>query len=171
MSVCPPDRRGKRESIAQVVLSAPRLTSSQTAEALGLRAALLLTKYKTEHPGRLEVVGNNLSVLRFAATNGKIQTAEIWQPLELPLMHTAIHGWDCEWVAVRRAYNGAADQLATIGTRKAVEAPASQADLRPELVLWEDQSTVDQPLEFPWHEGWLMKRVADPFWVSPGYVG
>ena len=102
-------------------------------------------------------------MLRVAAGNGKIRTPEVWQALETPFIYTATHGWDCEWVAVRRTYNGAADHLATIGTCKAVDAAYANIDLNPWLEVWEE-SPGEFPLEeFPWHPGWRLERPSAAF--------
>ena len=73
----PPNERRTREFIAQVVLSAAQLSCSMTAEALGLRAGLALALKITNHPGQIEVVGDNLPRLRMAATNGKVKTPQV----------------------------------------------------------------------------------------------
>ena len=91
----PPNDQGVRASIAQVVLTAPTLSSSMIAEALGLRAGLALALKVTTHPGRIEIVGDNLPILRMAASNGKVKTPEVWQILEAPLLHAASPGWQC----------------------------------------------------------------------------
>ena len=163
-----PDHRGRRRTVAQIVLAAPRMSSSRTAEALGLKIGLALAYFKTGHPDRLEVMGDNLPVLRVAAGNGKIRTPEVWQVLETPLMHTATYGWDCEWVAVRRTYNSAADQLATIGTCNAVDAAHANTNLDPWLEIWEENQSSRSLTESPWHPGWRIERAAEPFWAPIG---
>ena len=142
-----------------------------TAEALGLRAGLALALRVVGHPGRIEVVGDNLLILRMAVGNGKVWKPQIWQILEQPLLHTAVQGWDCEWIAVRRTYNTAADRLATIGTLSAVEAAVAQANTEPTLRIWERQSVAGQALDLPWHSGWQADRSDVPFFTAPDQPG
>ena len=166
----PANERGQRCSSAQIALSAPSLSSSLVAEALGLRAGLALVKLKTKHPGRLEVVGDNLPVLKVAAANGKIRTPEVWQALEAPLIHAATHGWLCEWTAVRRIYNTAADHVATQGTCAAVEA-AYATDLNPVLRIWEEHPSGELSGQLPWFHGWQIDRAQQPFWTPTSTDG
>ena len=134
-----------------------------TAEALGLRAGLALALKVAGHPGRIQIVGDNLPILRMAAGNGRIRKPHIWQILEEPLLHAAVQGWDCEWIAVRRAYNAAADKLATIGTLAAVEAAVAGINTEPSLSIWEAQLQAGRPEALPWHTGWPISRAHAPF--------
>ena len=158
----PPNSRGARQTVAQVALSGPNVSNSMVAGALGLRAAMALAYMVTDFPGAIEVVGDNLPVLRMAAGNGQIRGSEAWQALETSLLHVTTQGWHCQWIAVRRIYNAAAD-LATNGTEHAVDCAASGMP-QPSLRLWLAQpDTTQGPL--PWHTGWNQGRVTDPFWT------
>ena len=101
-----------------------------------------------------------------AAGNGKVKKPQIWQILEEALLHTGVQGWDCEWIAVRRTFNSAADKLATIGTLAAVEAAAAQANMEPNLSIWERQPSGNQAGTLPWHAGWPVYRADSPFWMA-----
>ena len=133
------------------------------AEALGLRAGIALAHMITDFPGPIEVVGDNLPVLKMAAGNGRVRGTEAWPALEAPLLHVATQGWPCQWIAVRRIYNAAADHVATNGTEHAVDCAVSGV-LQPSLRLWLSQPGLAQgPL--PWHTGWNQSLVVDPFWI------
>ena len=149
-------------AVAQVALSAPSLSNSMTAETLGVRAGIALAQLVTEFPGPIEVVGDNLPVLRMAVGNGRVRAPEAWQALEAPLLHVATQGWQCKWTAVKRIFNVAADQVATNGTEHAVNCAVAN-DLAPSLRLRTSRpSGIETRL--PWHEGWIQNTVANPFW-------
>ena len=107
-----PDERGVRPCVAQLTLSAPNLSCSMMAEAVGLRAAIALATHVLRRPAHIGIVGDNLPVLRLAAANGRVRTPGIWETLEAPLLHVSFNGWKYLWTVVRRAYNTTADALA-----------------------------------------------------------
>ena len=157
----PVDGRGRRECIAQITLSAPSLSCSLHAEALGLRAAIALAGLVLGTPQNIRVVGDNLPVLRMAAANGRIRTPGIWELLEAPLMHTALQNWNCKWVAVRRKFNTAADKLATLGTVEAVQM-AARREWAQTISLWTKDPLRAPPSAVAWHSQWSVRSVDIP---------
>ena len=150
----PPDQNGSRACLGQAVIAAPAASSSLVAEALGFRAAIALTLLAVGHPGEVSVVGDNLGILRTAATNGRIRSAEVWQLLEAPITHATAERWACQWVAVRRFRNKTADALATIGTHQAVDL-ACAGDRDPQVTLWlSDRRRLQSNTRLPWHADW-----------------
>ena len=95
------------------------------AEAAGLRMGIALVLALFTHPISLQVLGDNLPIIRLASANGRLRTDRIWHTLEQPLMHTIGQGWHCAWAAVRRHRNKTADHLAIRGTLTVVNLGAS----------------------------------------------
>ena len=122
-----------------------------TAEALGLRAAIALTTLVTGYPGEICIVGDNLPIMRMAASNGRVRTKDVWHLLDEPLAHCATQGWACRWIAVRRNQNKAADALATIATLQAVQLAAT-GNYNTLLSIW-TRDALHRPDEIalPWH--------------------
>ena len=73
-----PDERGRRGMLAQISLADPRESSSLIAEALGLRTAVSLALSVIRTPTTLEIIGDNLLVLRMCAGNAKVRTPHVW---------------------------------------------------------------------------------------------
>ena len=160
----PMDLRGHRNCIAQVALAVPSLSCSMHAEAIGLRSGLALVFLILGNPNGLSVVGDNLPVLRLAATNGRVRTPGIWETLEAPLMFSALQDWDCRWTAVRRHLNSTADGLATLGTHAAVNS-AARGVFDPSIQLWTSCDRVisnRRTVELPWHANWPVTMSATP---------
>ena len=151
-------QEGVRPCIAQAIVAVPALESSLEAEAIGLKLGMALAIRTLGNIHKLGIVGDNLPVIRFAACNGRIRTPGIWEILEEALTHAAMQGWRCQWYAVRRCYNKAADSLATIGTIEAVNR-AVAGNWRPSITLWEANPRNDNP-HLPWHDNRLI-RVSD----------
>ena len=132
-------------------MSAPWASSSMTAEALGLRAAIALTTLVAGHPGEVCIVGDNLPIMRMAASNGKVRTKDVWHLLDEPLAFCSTQGWTCRWTAVRRNQNKAADTLATIATLQAVE-DAAAGNYETRLSLWINSASYqNEEVALPWH--------------------
>ena len=106
------DRRPLKFS--QVML--PGVEHAQVAEAWGLRlACLLLLGARASFGGEKSalIAGDNLAVVRYGAAQGRLHRPEMQGILEQVLGQLAAAGWSPEWVAMRRAFNKAADELAT----------------------------------------------------------
>ena len=69
----PAGEDGIRPRIAQVALALPHMYDSMAAKAAGLRVGLALTAHVVGHPMSLDVIGDNLLVLRLAAGNGRLR--------------------------------------------------------------------------------------------------
>ena len=61
------------------------------------------------------VAGDNLNVVRYCASEGRIRKPRIQELLGGPLGNCAVRGWAMNWAAVRRRENEAADEAATEG--------------------------------------------------------
>ena len=61
--------------------------------------------------------------------------------------------------------------LATIGTLAAVEAAVTQANMEPNLNIWERQPSGNQAGTLPWHTGWPVHRAGSPFWMASDQTG
>ena len=106
------DRRPLKFS--QVML--PGVEHAQVAEAWGLRlACLLLLGARSAFGGEKSalIAGDNLGVVRYGAAQGRLHRPEMQGILEQVLGQLAAAGWSPEWVAMRRAFNKTADELAT----------------------------------------------------------
>ena len=164
-----PDQQGKREALAQIALAHPGESSSLTAEALGLRVAITLLLRVTQNPTSVDIVGDNLPILRMTASNGKVKAPEVWEILEAPIMQIYTQGWRCNWVAVRRTLNTAADKVATIGTLRSVDLAANNRESPPEIRLWERDPKADTPISWQWFPEYRVERSETPFWEPPGH--
>ena len=162
----PTDQRGRRRMLAQIAIAEPRESSSMVAEALGLRAGISLAQKVIRRPTSLEVVGDNLPILRMCAGNAKIRTPEAWELLEGPLLDTDLRGWKCEWTAVRRCFNTAADGVATYGTLRSVDLAAEGA-VGPEAWMWLGEPENLEVGTMRWLSGVRVHRSQDPFWSPP----
>ena len=105
--------------VAAIRVLLPGEEHAQVAEAWGLRAAtkavvLLQSGRKTRR-----VVGDNLTVIRYAADQGGLRKLAIQATLERPLADLAVSGRRVEWAAVRRRFNALADQQATEAVKSA----------------------------------------------------
>ena len=68
---------------------------------------------------RARISGDNLAVVRFCASHGRLTRPHLHGPLDAPLNAVTWAGWQIDWNAVRRRFNRAADSLAMIGRNKA----------------------------------------------------
>ena len=71
------------------------------------------------HPKSVRIVGDNLAVIKYGNSSGRLHKPEMQGLLEEPLGRLAMQGWDTEWVAVRRRFNKEADAGATTATNRA----------------------------------------------------
>ena len=74
--------------------------------------------------------GDNLNVVRYCASEGRLRKPHIQEPLEGPLGECAARGWAVNWAVVRRRENGAADEAATEGVYMAARI-AGQGEMEP----------------------------------------
>ena len=120
-----PDVDGRRRLLARAWVAAPAFRNSMLAEAVGLATGISLIRCFLGFPRPITVLGDNLPLLRLAAATGRLRTDGIWAVVEAALMYVAAHGWNVDWVAVRRHRNCAADAAATDGVRDALRAGVS----------------------------------------------
>ena len=105
---------------------------SPVAEAWGLHLALqLLMKVGSAHHP-CQVIGDNLSVVRFAAAQGSLRNPTHEGLLSPSLAQLALRGIEPVWLAVRRRFNSAADARATAAVHWAASLAA--AGIRTPLV-------------------------------------
>ena len=162
----PADQRGRRDMLAQISLAEPRESSSLIAEALGLRAGMSLAQRIIGRPTSLEIVGDNLPVLRMCAGNAKVRTPQVWELLEGPIMDADLRGWQCEWIAVRRCFNAAADGVATHGTLCSVDLVAEKRET-PVAWVWVRDPRCLNISQMRWMGEVKMHRSVEPFWSPP----
>jgi len=162
----PADVHGKRPCWAQACLADPHRHDSMEAEAAGLRMGIALVLALFTHPVTLQILGDNLPIIRLASANGRLRADRIWHTLERPLMHTIGQGWQCSWAAVRRHRNKMADHLATRGTLTAV-AMSGSTDASPRIWLWISSGACLRPSgtdqhQLPWHPAIPIHRADHP---------
>ena len=97
------------------------------AEAWGLYLALQLLLHVRQPCLACQIVGDNLSVLRFAAAQGSLRNPAHEGLLAPALSQLALHGIAPEWLAVRRRFNKAADARATAAVHWAAGLAATGA--------------------------------------------
>ena len=131
----PADLGGRRRCLLQGSLSAPAIRDSGQAEAAGLACAVLALAALIQRPDPLEILGDNLGVIRLAACNARLRGDRFWLELNEPLMRVARQSWDVRWTAVRRHLNKTADALATLGVEDSLRR-SLRGDFGESLVLW-----------------------------------
>ena len=99
------------------------------------------------------MLGDNLSIIRLAAFNGKLRSDPIWVEVEEAILLIVWRRWKPEYHAVRRHLNKAADALATRGVFRALE-QFFEGDGQDEVEVWCDDAAFRQ-------RGWT-KPVAIP---------
>ena len=109
---------GKRLPLAAAMAICPQIADSTAAEAMGLALALALARYARE-PHKLTIIGDNLPLVRFAASNGRLRTDLIWLIAGASLLASAPLLPAVGWEAVRRCFNRGADRIATAAVRAA----------------------------------------------------
>ena len=73
------------------------------------------------------IVGDNLAVVRYCASTGRLLRPELHAILDPALNRAACAGRASAWMAVRRRYNSVADEAATAGCDAAAWAAAAGA--------------------------------------------
>ena len=86
---------------------------SPVAEAWGLHLGLQLLLQVATPGASVQVVGDNLSVVRFGAAQGSLRDPSHEGLLAPSLAQLALRGISPMWTAVRRRFNAAADARAT----------------------------------------------------------
>ena len=131
------DANGRRECLAQMTISAPRLRSSMLAGATGLAYGVLVLAHACNHPGPIAILGDNLPIIRLGACNSRLRSDPVWPEVEDALLLLARRQWRPQWHAVRRHFNQAADALATMGVIDALRRLESNpGPHREEILLW-----------------------------------
>ena len=105
------------QPLAKVVVALPGETSAPRAEAHGCRALLLTLLRLGDRARRACLAGDNLAVVRHAATRGRLMAPRVHGVLEFALQQSALAGWEVQWSAVRRRFNQQADEAATEGVQ------------------------------------------------------
>ena len=91
------------------------------AEAFGLRAAMALMLRSRRFVSHVCIIGDNAPVLKYAVGEARLRRVDLSPILETPLAAIALAGSHPCWMAVRRAFNKAADQLATRAVEQAFD--------------------------------------------------
>ena len=98
----------------QAAVALPGEPYAQIAEAWGAGLALWLICRHVRDLAAVRVFGDNLAVVRYCAAQCRIRKPDMAGVLEAPLAQAALGGHDVQWAAVRRRYNTAADEVATL---------------------------------------------------------
>lgn len=117
----PTDHNGDRQRQQRTAMALPGEKHSPVAEAWGLRVAIdLLCNMRVPRSMRTaRIAGDNLAVVRFGASLGKLARAYMHDIIDEALGRLIQQGWDIEWVPIRRRFNKEADAIATFAVRKA----------------------------------------------------
>ena len=108
-------RSGLLRRLASASMALPEVTDSQVAEARGAHLAALLLRGCPDGERRVRISGDNLSVVRHCAAQGRLHRPCAQAVLEPVLARLAAGGWCVSWQAIRRRSNMAADSEATGG--------------------------------------------------------
>ena len=127
-----PDHRGDRHILKVLCVALGGEQAVPTTEAWGLRLALtdLCRRGRSREPilsqeRTARLIGDNVSVIRYGASQGRLRRHEQAGLLEGPLTEAALQGWDLTWLPVHRSLNGAADFFAKHAAQHAPSASSS----------------------------------------------
>ena len=129
-----PDAAGRRPILARARVALPAEEHAQVAEAWGLRLGLLLLRRQRPSDRRARVIGDNLAVVRFGASMGRLRGAHMHGLVGPMLSSLHSQGWTLDWRAVRRRLNAAADEVATDAVHMAA-GRAAQGLWQPHIVF------------------------------------
>ena len=137
--------------VAAVSIALPGEEHAQVAEAWAGRAAIRAALQLDFVCGSRRCTGDNLTIVRYGAGQGRLHKVELQGVLEQPLSELAAAGRHCEWLAARRRFNKRADEVATAALMRAAAlrdlghtAPAAMVHI---LDLHRAGPTVVQALE------------------------
>ena len=99
--------------LARATAELPGERWAPAAEAWGLRIALDLINQLDIAGEAVRITGDNLSVIRFGAGQGRLRRADMEALLSSAISTTLQLGWVPRWNAVPRRYNSEADAIAT----------------------------------------------------------
>ena len=123
----PPDRNGSRHIVKVLCVALGGALSAPVVETWGLRLVLLDLCRRGQ--GRqafpdddrtARIIGDNIPVIRYGASQGRLRNLDQAGLLEGPLTQAALQGWELSWPPVHRELNDAADFFAK---RAALRAP------------------------------------------------
>ena len=114
----------------RAVIGLPGKAHAQVAEAYECRIGLKMILEVQCEIRAARAAGDNLNVVRYCASEGRIRKPCIQELLEGPLGDRAVRGWAMNWAAVRRRENEAADEAATEGVYMAA-GMVEQGDTEP----------------------------------------
>ena len=112
-----PQDGGVPRALASIIIALPSESDPMLAEASACcqGLAILLDARLRGRPLSVRVVGDNLPVVRFGASTGRLRNLRHSAPLADHLGAALSVGWRLSWNGVRRRFNGGADSLATLG--------------------------------------------------------
>jgi len=134
--------------IAKVVVALPQLSTSMQAEAHGARAAMRFLLDHVDGPRTALVTGDNLGVVRFCASTGRLKSAAVEGVLEDVLRDFVLAGWTAKWRAVRRRFNKDADAAATAAVHRAMVIRREGRSTQETTIVWANPSP-DGHLVYP----------------------
>ena len=107
---------GYPSPVGIAVLAFPGSRDSMVAESGACRTGLqLLNQLPDPRCRAARVVGDNLPVIRYGASSGRLRRHSHQSLLEDGLTPLALMGWRLLWQGVRRRFNQGADAVATLG--------------------------------------------------------
>ena len=112
---------GELVGVLAFEVSLPHEDDAQVGEAWGLRLGLEACRDAGLGLRRARIVGDNLGVMRYGASSGRLHGFAMQGLLEAPLTACHLMGWDFEWLPVRRRFNKLADAHATHAVMRARE--------------------------------------------------
>ena len=117
----PADVNRQRVRLLRIAIALPGEQHAPVAEAWGLRAALqLLLEARVPRKLRTAIIaGDNLAVVRYGASLGKLAKPHMHAIIDEPLNASIGQGWQKDWIPIRRRFNKEADQIATFAVMQA----------------------------------------------------
>ena len=110
---------GDRIVLATARVLLPAEAHAQVAEAWVGRLPFALLRSHRALAGATLVIGDNLAVVRFGASEGTLCKLALCAVLGPEIARCAQQGITPDWLAVRRRHNGAADSVATLAVLEA----------------------------------------------------
>jgi len=138
-------------ALATIVVALPSDGDSMLAEAYACCKGLASLGDLRLHgrPRAARIVGDNLPVVRYGASSGRLRNIRHVAALADQLGSTLAAGWRLTWNGVRRRFNKGADSLATLGVLWADALRAHGTTSSQAHVVWHCENPPPLPPSFP----------------------
>ena len=142
---------GTPRALASIVVALPQEDDTMLAESFACcRGLASLCDVRLHgHPKAVRIVGDNLPVVRFGASTGRLRNLRHSASLSAQLGSTLSAGWRLTWNGVRRQFNKGADSLATLGVLWADALHSQGASQACWHVVWHNENPPPLPPSFP----------------------